>query len=166
VRDWRSVPSGLGSTSGHPILWRPAGILRRRREGIRLEDESALTRPVGHPQQRDLSQRTVGIATADVAVHAGEPHLFDVLVGPWVAGPLGGPERAAPLVDGQGALESLPPVDADPPRRSSVVAFRPVDIRDRPAIWLTSVGHGSTQTALVQSVPRSVAAHNKSLRHR
>ena len=82
VRDWRSVPSGLGSTQGHPVLWRLGGILRRRWEGIRLEDESTLMRPVGHPQQRDLSQRRVGIATADVAVHACEPHLFDVLVGP------------------------------------------------------------------------------------
>ena len=74
-------------------MWRLGGILRRRWEGIRLEDESTLTRPVGHPQQRDLSQRRVGIATADDAVHTCEPHLFDVLVGPWAAGPRGRPER-------------------------------------------------------------------------
>ena len=99
-------------------MWRLGGILRRRWEGIRLEDESTLTRPVGHPQQRDLSQRRVGIATADVAVHACEPHLFDVLVGPWVAGPRGRPERAALLVEAEAersAPESLPSVDGDPP---------------------------------------------------
>jgi hypothetical protein len=54
VRAWRSVPSGLGSTQDHPVLWRLGGILRRRWERIRLEDESTLTRPVGHPQQRSV----------------------------------------------------------------------------------------------------------------
>lgn len=83
-------------------MCRLGGILRRRWEGIRLEDESTLTRRVGHPPQRDLSQRRVGIATADVAVHAFEPHLFDVLAGPRVAGPRDRPERAELLVDGHG----------------------------------------------------------------
>ena len=97
MRDWRSVPSGLGSTSGHPVLWRLDGILRRRWEGIRLEDESALTRPVGHPQQRDLSQRRVGIATADVGMNAGKPELLQVLSGHITQCVL--PKEAPPLID-------------------------------------------------------------------
>jgi len=113
-------------------LWRLGGILRRRWEGIRLEDESTLTRPVGHPQQRDLSQRRVGIATADVAVHACEPHLFDVLVGLWIAGPRGRPERAALLVDGQGLERRVHPaaqlcVMELPPAVDQVYRMRPAD---------------------------------------
>ena len=97
-----------------------------------MEDESTLTRPVGHPQQRDLSQRRVGIATADVAVHACEPHLFDVLVGPWVAGPRGRPERAALLVDGQGLERRVHPaahlcVMELPPAIDQVDRMRPAD---------------------------------------
>src|SRR6185312_7393739 len=102
-------PSGLVAPG-----WHSQATLGRHPLGGRV----TLTRPVGHPQQRDLSQRRVGIATADVAVHACEPHLFDVLVGPWVAGPRGRPERAALLVEAEAersAPESLPPVDGDPP---------------------------------------------------
>jgi hypothetical protein len=41
---------GVGIDAGPFGLVRLGGILRRRWEGIRFEDESALTRPVGHPQ--------------------------------------------------------------------------------------------------------------------
>jgi hypothetical protein len=41
---------GVGIDAGPFGLVRLGGILRRRWEGIRFEDESVLTRPVGHPQ--------------------------------------------------------------------------------------------------------------------
>jgi hypothetical protein len=41
---------GVGIDAGPFGLVRLGGILRRRWEGIRFEDESALTCPVGHPQ--------------------------------------------------------------------------------------------------------------------
>jgi hypothetical protein len=88
-------------------LKRLGGILRRLWEGIRWEDESTLTRPVGHPQQRDLSQRRVGIAAADVTVYACEP-----------ARSCGrGSVGVTYLVEAEAepsAPESLPPVDGDP----------------------------------------------------
>src|SRR5690606_3935526 len=59
-----------------------------------------------HPVQGDIREAVVGVGTADVGVHAGEPYLFDDLPRrQWLVDgllPQGGWEGAALLVDGQG----------------------------------------------------------------
>jgi hypothetical protein len=95
------------------------------------------THPLGgrvhtHAPGRPSTAAQRRIATADVAVHACEPHLFDVLVGPWVAGPRGRPERAALLVNGQGLERRVHPapqlcVMELPPAIDQVDRMRPAD---------------------------------------
>ena len=98
---------------------RLGGILRRRWEGIRLEDESTLTRPVGHPQQRDVGQGRVRVAAADVAVNPGEPHLPQFLpAGAGLLVPQRRREHCPLLVDGQRLEGAL-----DPGAELSVVEF-------------------------------------------
>ena len=55
------------------------GVSRRRR-GIRFELQTAVLRLGDHPDERNVGQRIVGIAAADVGMRAGEPDLADLLV--------------------------------------------------------------------------------------
>ena len=52
----------------------------RRIAAIRLDFQAAALRFVEHPDQRNVGQRIVGIAAADVGMHAGEPDLADLLI--------------------------------------------------------------------------------------
>ena len=53
---------------------------RRLARIIRLEFEPASLRLGDHPDEGDVGQRIVGIAAADIGMHAGEPDLADTLV--------------------------------------------------------------------------------------
>src|SRR6516164_3941624 len=62
--------------------------------------------PPGQPEQRDVRQRCVGVAAADIAVYPGEPHLLQLLlwillVGAGLLVPQRRLKRLPLLVDGQ-----------------------------------------------------------------
>src|SRR5690606_25857257 len=79
---------------------RPAG------ECAGIDTQTAAAGTVHHPAQRDIADLMVQVAAADIAVHAGKPHLFELLtVRNGLLGPQRGLERTALLVDRQ-CLES------------------------------------------------------------
>ena len=66
---------------GDRVLERVGIGHRRRRLGSRrLELEAAALRLGDHPDKGNVGQRVVGIAAADVGMHAGEPDLAELLV--------------------------------------------------------------------------------------
>lgn len=93
-----------------------------RLDEVLIEDEPARGRPVDHPQQRDVGERRLEVAAADVRVDSGEPHLLHNLSnGPGLLLPEGRREWPPTFVDRHGVI-------------GKIHGCAQVDVVERPAV--------------------------------
>src|SRR5262245_42797488 len=86
-----------------PILGTPTA------QCVDIDAQAAATRPLRHPQQGYVAELVREVTSADVAVHAAEPHLLDYLVARCVRlwRPKRRAERAAPFIDRQSLIGGI-----------------------------------------------------------
>ena len=127
-----------------------------------------LREALGHPQQRDVGQRAVLVAAADVGVAAGEPDLLDDLARRQRGALLDGPQRRAEgparLVDGKsvqadiddgrqlGVVESKQLLDEAPPDE------RDAEVADRVPHGHALDAHGEVCASAQRLHPRGIAS--------